>query len=121
MKVILTLSTISLLFLILSACSVSQSKSTNSTAEAVDLIVTFFSKGGGIDRNIYTEFKQFLTDNYSELKYSETKYGREGETDFCFRLSSLTKKEKEIFLTDAKLILSKSDLVRVQENSPCKH
>ena len=107
------------LFLGVLSCSASQKIATNGTTENIDLIVTFFSRGSGIDRKIYPEFKQFLRENYGELKYSETKYGREGERDLCFDLSSLKKKEKETFLKDAKLILSKSEIVRIQENSPC--
>ena len=110
---------VTLLFLAMLSCTASQKSSTSSSTENIDLVVTFFSKGAGIDRNTYAEFTNFLTDQHPDLDYSESTHGREGETDFCFDLSSFKKDDKNKFLTEAKAILSKSEIVRIQENSPC--
>lgn len=106
-------------FWALLSCSASQTKPTANASEDMDLIVTFFSTGSGIDRKTYPEFKDFLTTNYPNLTFLEQRYGREGETQFCFDLSSFKKDDKNKFLTEAKAILSKSEIVRIQENSPC--
>tara|TARA_B100000809_G_C15097316_1_gene515512 strand:- start:721 stop:1095 length:375 start_codon:yes stop_codon:yes gene_type:complete len=121
MKITSKLWSITFLCLAMLSCSASQKSTSNTNGDHVDFIATFFSKGAGIDRRVYAKFKAFLTDSYPTLGYSETTYGREGETSFCFDLSTLKKKEKEGFSQEAKLILSKSETVKIQENSTCKH
>jgi hypothetical protein len=121
MKIVIKIWSITLLLFAMSSCSSAQKSTSNDNDKNTDFIVSFFSKGIGIDRKIYPEFKNFLTTNYPNLDYSESKHGREGERFFCFDLSSLKKNKKNDFIQQAKVILSKSELVRLQENSPCLH
>ena len=118
MKLIVKIWSIVLLPLVMLSCSASQKKTTVDEGN-VDLVVQFFSKGRGLDRKVYPEFKAFLKENYPTLIYSETRYGREGETEFCFDLSAFKNKKKKTFISDTKNILSKSTIVNIKENAPC--
>jgi len=108
-----------LLLVVMFACSTTKGKVTSTTEDASHLTVTFFSKGEGIDRKAYAAFKSLLDSKYPDLKYSEEKYGREGEKDFCFDLSSLKKHDKEKFIQSVEDITSSSETIRLKEHSTC--
>ena len=105
--------------LALISCRSFQKKRFIASDQSFSLVVTFFSKGDGVDRKNFGEFKNLLAEKYSKLEYTETKYGREGETIFCFDLSIFKEKNREEFIEETKLILLKSTSVRLEENIPC--
>jgi hypothetical protein len=89
-----------------------------------DFTVSFWSPGDGID---FTTAKIFLDwlktygdDGKPQPYYEQVPWGREGETDFCIKLSSFSSGDKEVFLQEAKSILAKSKKVNYKENAPCK-
>ena len=48
------------------------------------------------------------------------KWGREGETDYCVKLSQLNSDEQAKFISSIKEIIKTSKLVRYSENTTCK-
>lgn len=98
---------------------------TNSQQQAADpmnyrLTVSFYSKGEGTDYKTREEFDKFLEEFSPSVAVEKKRWGREGESDYCFKLSELTKAQQDDFVGKAKAILSKSQLVHIKENVPCR-
>jgi len=86
--------------------------------------VSFISKGGGIDESLKAKYVQYIKD-FNEKRsikvvYEIANWGKEGETDYCFKLSELTKEEQQSFIDRSKTILKGSDLVIITENTSCR-
>ena len=88
------------------------------------LVVSFYSIGEGIDFKVAKEYNQLLSSYTTSegilLDFDKVSWGREGETDFCIRLNSYSKKEKEKFLEKSQEILKKTELVHTKENASCR-
>ena len=86
--------------------------------------VSFISIGGGIDRQAKQKFDQYIEEfnslNKVNLKIEIIKWGREGETDYCVKLSQLNSDEQAKFISSIKEIIKTSKLVRYSENTTCK-
>mgnify|MGYP006902761593 FL=1 len=100
-------------------------KDTDSVEEVVNeetsrFIVSFYSPGNGIDRPAKTKFDKFLGDFEPAITYSTTRWGREGEVDYCFDLEELNAEEQEAFIEEVKQLLAKSKKVRFSENELCR-
>jgi hypothetical protein len=82
------------------------------------LVVSFISKGSGIDKNAINKFKTFLDEYNSNAKKPVTflvkSWGREGEKDYCINSNS-----KE-FVDKVKLAMKGFELVRIKENTLCR-
>ncbi|MBI4931886.1 MAG: hypothetical protein HY841_14080 [Bacteroidetes bacterium] len=89
--------------------------------ETYPLVISFYSKGGGIDSKVNGEFEKFLTSYSKKIVYEPTHWGREGEVDYCLKLSELSTAEQTDFVKKAKEVLSKSALVHINENTACVH
>jgi len=87
--------------------------------------VSFISIGSGTDKNAKQQFIQFIQQfnkkNNVKVNAEIANWGREGETDYCLKLSELNKQQQNQFLTETKEILKSSTLVRYEENSICRH
>ena len=87
--------------------------------------VSFISIGSGTDKNAKQQFMQFIEQfnekNNVKVNAEIANWGREGETDYCLKLSELTKQQQNQFLTEAKEVLKNSALVRYEENCFCRH
>ncbi len=87
-----------------------------------NFVVSFFSKGGGIDSKMFNRFKTFIESfnqkNNTTIKYKVIAWGKEGEKDFCFE--SDNNSYFNSFITDAKNFLAESKLVRIKEHSACR-
>jgi len=87
------------------------------------LYVSFFSRGPGIDRKAKIAFDNFIlkyeSENKLKIEYEVVKWGREGETDYCFKLNDLSKKRQEKFIEETRKILETSKLVHIRENAKC--
>lgn len=88
--------------------------------ESSRFIVSFYSPGNGIDRNAKNKFDAFLKKFEPTLAYTTTKWGREGEVDYCFDLTELSAEQQEAFIASAKELLSTSKKVRFSENETCR-
>lgn len=89
------------------------------------LIVSFISIGEGTDRNGKATLDGII-DNWKQktgklISYEPVSWGREGETDFCFKINELTSKEQELFATDIKTAFNGNQLIQITENQPCIH
>jgi hypothetical protein len=58
-------------------------------------------------------------ENKVELKVETFPWGREGEIDYCLKLSELNNQQQVKFIADTKEVLKKSELVRYYENRTC--
>ncbi len=119
------------LFACNSAKNVTDKKTINSTNQ--DTIssdinyrfsVSFISIGSGIDKQSKHKYDQYITEyeqkNKLQLSYETTNWGREGEVDYCFKLTELDKKKQKLFIIETKEILKTSSLVRYKENITCR-
>jgi hypothetical protein len=86
--------------------------------------VSFISIGAGTDKNAIQQFDAYIAEyqqkNKLKLSFEITKWGREGEIDYCLKLSELDKKKQELFITKTKETLQSSSLVRYKENAACR-
>ena len=89
--------------------------------ETYRLVVAFYSKGEGIDSKVNDVFVKFLDSHPKKIAYEPTHWGREGEIDYCLKLSELSPVEQDEFVKKAKDLLSKSSLVHVNESAKCVH
>lgn len=116
---------------IVNACQTKKSKASETTAitkeqvqpkNANNLVVSFYSKGAGIDYEIANEFDNFLTTQLSnQINFTKKGWGREGETDFCIQINhSLSQKEKQFVVDEIKQMANKSKLVHIKEDSECR-
>ena len=87
--------------------------------------VSFISIGSGTDKNAKQQFIQFIQQfnekNNVKVNAEIANWGREGETDYCLKLSELNKQQQNQFLTETKEVLKNSALIRYEENCFCRH
>jgi hypothetical protein len=124
--------TLSLLMLALAlACTSSkQSTQTNQAIAALPqdtayrFTVSFISKGGGIDHKAKKQFGEFIaqfnSNNKVGIEPKLVSWGREGETDYCLKLTGLNAVQQIKFIADTKELLKASNNVRYNENCTCK-
>ena len=89
--------------------------------ETYGLVVSFFSPGNGINRQAKTDYDTFLEDYKGKVEVEQVRWGREGEIDYCLKLSSLSAAEKKDFIAKSRQVLEKSDRVNITENAACVH
>jgi len=89
--------------------------------DGVRFNASFISIGEGIDIELHNKFVQFLDSYPKKISYSPVSWGREGEIDYCLKLTELTPAEQEEFIKKLKDILTKSKLVHINENEKCVH
>ncbi len=86
--------------------------------------ISFISIGSGIDGKARQDFLNFIseyeTKNNIQLEMETVKWGREGETDYCTKLSQLNSDEQVKFISSIKELTKTSKLVRYSENTTCK-
>ena len=86
------------------------------------LIVSFISKGAGTDHEKRTAFLKYVDSHPKKPKYKTAIWGREGEADYCFKLSEFkSKKEVAKFINDIKKMAVGTDMMSVSENAECPH
>lgn len=86
-----------------------------------DLVLSFYSIGAGIDNEAKESYDKFLDSYRDKVSVEETRWGREGEVDYCLKLSGLSEGEKNDFVEKSRNLLEKSKLVHINENAPCVH
>lgn len=93
-------------------------ETTTADTNVVRLVVSFISKGEGIDIKTQTAFEQWLT-NRGNVTWETAHWGREGETNYCFRLTNMSGRDQEIFVRDVRTFMTDKELVLVNEWAPC--
>lgn len=144
MRLIIRLIIQALLIILLFACSSSNSDNNNSyiddkigivsqtleesesksTTNNRTFIVSFFSKGSGIDNKTKTAFLELIdginNHNSKKIIFTEKKWGREGEVDYCmnfdeFDISNATELKDKI-----KELINIKKLVKIYEDRECR-
>ena len=101
---------------------VTETKQAPDTLMTYRLIVSFISKGAGLDRTKQTALLAYVESHPKKPAYKTVLWGREGETDYCFSLSELqTKAEMNSFLENVKKIAAGSDMMQLSENAVSQH
>lgn len=86
--------------------------------------VSFISIGSGIDHKAKKQFTEFITQFNSNNKViiepEVVAWGREGETDYCFKLNEVKAAQQIKFIEETKELLKSSKNVRYNENCTCR-
>jgi hypothetical protein len=87
-------------------------------------IVSFYSIGSGTEGEQVTAFETFLSSYRKNLKKNllaeKTHWGREGEVDYCMKLTELSLSDQVTFINEAKDVLKSAKRVHFIENAPCR-
>lgn len=91
--------------------------------ETYRLIVSFISIGEGTDANAFSQMNAYVEEQNvatrSTIKYISVPWGREGEVDCLFRLSSLEQKQQEAFVAGLMSMYKENKLVQISESAKC--
>lgn len=123
---------IAFLILSLTACGSSKNaKQTETPSTEVNssnlyrFNVSFISIGTGVDVKAKQQFldykKEYEIKNNVTIDAEIAQWGREGETDYCLKLSELKSDEQSAFISDVKALLKDNKLVQLSENDVCKN
>ncbi len=89
------------------------------------LKVNFYSIGSGTENEMMLQLEDFVGTFSAEKKlnvdYEKSGWGKEGETDYCFRLKELDDSQQKEFIIKTKDLLKGAKWVHVYENEPCTH
>ncbi len=89
------------------------------------LVVTFASKGSGIDfktKEALDRYQEQFQDKYKLVINKDSyNWGREGEVDFCFRLENLKPALQQEFIYGVQELLKNNTLIFMEENTVCRH
>ena len=97
---------------------------TQAGEQASRLVVSFYSICCGIDQKAKEKLDGFIK-HYEKTKGKQltkaaVRWGREGEIDYCLRLSELSPREQKRFIAKVRLLLKRSKLVHINENVACQ-
>jgi len=97
--------------------------SNTSPSDSSDLVITFSSRGEGINGNAVETLNSFIDEFESQydvsIEFNINNWGREGEKDYCFNLENLNSKIKGSFIAESKGLLEEKNLVTITENRIC--
>lgn len=85
------------------------------------MIVSFFSPGNGINREALEKFRRFLKENEETVHYDETRWGREGEIDFCIVYVGPAGVDPAPWNRKVRAVLEGYDRINFTENGECVH
>ena len=88
------------------------------------VVVSFYSICCGIDQKAQKKLDEFIK-HYEKAKGKQltkatVRWGREGEIDYCLKLSELSPREQKRFIAKVRLLLKRSKLVHINENVACQ-
>jgi hypothetical protein len=112
-----------LVMLALSGCTTTAQTSAPSKKEEVcDLLISFYSIGGGINDKAVESLGEYLA-QYKKDKISidTLPWGREGEVDYCLKFKDLTPEKKRSLIKGIRENLNKAEHVRLEENKDSIH
>jgi hypothetical protein len=100
-------------------------KTEQTTDSTYRFIVSFISKGAGIDSKSNDAIASYITtfnnQNDATVKYDKINWGKEGEMDYCFKLNELKSNKQEDFIKGFKNVTGSSDLILFTENHILLH
>ena len=90
-----------------------------------DVIISFISKGEGIDYKLKTKIDEaistFNTKHKLKVKPNGSNWGREGETDYNFILKNLSTSQKKEFISSMEETVGSSDMANITFNQKSVH
>ena len=90
-----------------------------------DMIISFISKGEGIDRDLKTKvdavLENFNKTNKTDIKPEILGWGREGEVDYNFNLKNLSTKQKKTFISSIEETVGSTDMAHITFNQKSVH
>lgn len=82
------------------------------------LIVSFISRGAGIDTKLYSTVTDFLEKHPKKPVYEKKHWGREGEVDLLLQLNEFkSSSEKDQFIKELKSLTGNAERIHFKENS----
>lgn len=97
---------------------------TQASGQTQRLVVSFFSICCGIDNKAQEDLDRFIKryekTKRKQLTKSAIHWGKEGEIDYCLKLSELSPKEQRKFISQVRALLKRSKLVHINENAACQ-
>ena len=92
--------------------------------ETYRLVISFISKGSGIDGKTGEKIENFIKNNPKKPAYEVCRMGREGEYSYLMNLKELSKHEQKKFVKELEELITDKEMVHVSENklfeSPCR-
>jgi len=114
------------------ACSSSKVQTDNSHSDVHSinvsdsmyaLRVSFFSIGSGIYGKAKQEYEQYINEfqtiNNVTIVLDKASWGKEGEIDYCIKLTGLTKELQQEFIKSTKTKFKDSKRIHLYENTTC--
>jgi len=104
-----------------------KTQKTTTTTEPIKyrVIVSFASKGSGIDATTVAKFESYLITYGKKVKqtitYDKVSWGKGGEVDYCFVLKELSKSKQDDFVKGLQNVIKGSANTSVTENAVCTH
>jgi hypothetical protein len=112
------------LFLSLMGLSSFAHGQTQAREQTSRLVVSFYSICCGIDHqaqeNLDKFIKRYEKTKRKQLTKTAVPWGREGEVDYCLKLSELSPREQKRFIAKVRLLLKRSKLVHINEKVACQ-
>lgn len=101
-------------------------ENTPPTEEGVyDIVVSFASKGTGINRDVKQKLDDALTlfsqNNEVTLNIEKYGWGREGEIDYLFLTKNLSTKQKKELKAKVKEVIGDTEMIFISYDSKCVH
>ncbi len=88
------------------------------------LTVSFISIGGGIDGKAKAKYDNFVLEfakkNNVKLPHETVTWGREGEVDYCFKLTELDQNKQAEFVKESTGLLTGNKRVIFKEKTTCR-
>lgn len=105
------------LIVILVACSSSKKNVSTASEEQKKAVISFISKGGGANSDLFTKTKALLDGSKCEVSYQVKPWGREGEKDICLQSTAdcYQKVMKEV-----QALINSNELVQIKEGAECR-
>ncbi len=110
---------------VLITSSITPTHGSQEAASNYRLIVSFISFASGIDHRVKKEIDEFILNYEKEkglrLSKEMVRWGREGEVDYCFKLTEISEDDQEGFISEINSLAKKSKQVQVRQNAPCRN
>jgi hypothetical protein len=112
------------LFLSLMGLSSFAHGQTQATEQTSRLVVSFYSICCGIDHQAKEKLDEFIKQyekaKGKQLTKAAVRWGREGEIDYCLKLSELSPREQKRFIAKVRSLLKRTKLVHINEKVACQ-
>lgn len=103
-----------------------ENENTSANEEGVyDIIISFASKGTGINRDVKQKLDDALTlfsqNNEITLNIEKYGWGREGEIDYLFLTKNLSTKQTKELKAKVKEVIGDTEMIFISYDSKCVH